>query len=435
MLDSPAGLFPDDYNYGLPFIRGVNLRFIELFVYASFLKAIMKNNKFKSGYLKSYQLLLLLTVILIVYSLFLNTSILSVIVAIKWIFIWSLIYSIPKLLDNYDDWVFLFRIVFILVFIAFTSQILQLALGYSPSYLLGTNFNPMMGKEQMEVTKNGLDISRAYDIEVARPIGSSYIVLIGLSGAMFFQQYKTNIFHKSYLSLIIVVSFASIFITATRGWFIAFSVAIFLFLVYIQKIKRMARIGFITLILITFTLSIPFIQKQIVGSFNRISTLEAIIQGDLSAGGTSARVDYNLHLIKLWKESPILGWGFSEFYKENGNGHAGLANLLFSVGIIGYIVFIYFWYHLFFMPIFVNKKLSSLNPYKGSLIAFTLTFLIFFILNASSGQQFGIYLSFSGGIMAQIIYYSYSSFFIRMALDKETQIRAQGNDGNIKHYI
>lgn len=426
MFDPPGGLFPDDFNYGLPFIRGINLRFIELFVYVALLKAVNKSGKFQSVYIKSFQLLFLLTVTLLAYSLLLKTSVLSVIIAIKWIFIWSLLYSVPKLLDKYEEWLFFFRMVFIIVFIAFFSQILHLALGYPPSFLLGTDFNSIMGNDNRTIVLSVIGVTNTYDILAVRPISSSYIVLIGLSGSLFFQQYKINNFSRTYLSFVIFVSFISIFLTATRGWFIAFSFAIFLYLVLFQRTRRTLLAGFRLLFVITILLSIPFIQRQIVGSFKRISTLETVAQGDLSAGGTSSRVEYNMQLINLWKEKPVLGWGFSEFYKENGNGHAGLANLLFNVGILGFIVFVYFWFKLFFVPISVNRRISFSNPFKDSLFAFTLTFLIFFIINATSGQQFGIYLSFGGGIYAQIIFYSYSSFFISMAMNKEVQIKTIG---------
>ena len=154
-----------------------------------------------------------------------------------------------------------------------------------------------------------------------------------------------------------------------------------------------------------------------------MSTIESVAQGDLSAGGTNARNDYSEILVNHWKDSPFLGWGFSDFYKENGNGHAGLANLLFGVGIIGFLVFIYFWYKLFFTPLVKDRMLSMGNPYKGALVVFSLGFLIFFILNATSGQQFGLYMGFGAGIFSQTFFYSYSSCFIISGLNAEREIK------------
>lgn len=427
MLDPLSGLFPEDYNYGLPFIKGINLRFIELFVYVAFFKAIRRKNRFQSVFLRPFQLLFFLTIFLLLYTLFLNSSIISIIIATKWIFIWSLIYTMPKLIDSFDEWTFFFRVAFIIVLVAFLSQVLQLALGYSPAYLLGTNFSPMMDYGQGEFVLSEMDTSE-YNITEARPISSSSIILTGLIGAMFFLQYKRNIFPRRYLYLIIIMSYVSILLTATRGWFIAFSIVIFIYLVFIRKIKRIIPISLFVVLFILMVLSIPILRKQLAGSVKRLSTIEAITSGDISAGGTNARGDYSIELMKLWKERPVLGWGFSEFYKEHSNGHAGLANLIFSVGIIGFLIFIYFWYKMFFIPITTDKRISIVNPYKGSLIVFSISFFLFFILNATSGQQFGIYMGFGGGVFSQIVFYSFSSHYIINAFTTEYEIRQAGSE-------
>lgn len=425
MLDPPGGLFPPDINYGLPFIKGLNLRFMELFTYVAFFKALKQKSRFNSMFYKPYQLLLLLTILLILYTLFLNTSVLSIIITLKWLFVWSLIYSISKLIYTYDEWLFLFRMAFIIVFIGFLSQLLHLALGHQPAYLLGTNFSPLMDYGDVVLDYMNPD---EYNLKAARPVSCISIMQLALVGAMFFLQYKKEQFPKVYLYLVIILSYLSILLTATRGWFIAFSVVIFLYFALIQKIKRIAAIIILAVVLIPLLLEVPIIKKQFQGSFKRLSTIESISKGDLSAGGTNARDEYSRDLINLWKESPLLGWGFTDIFKKYGNGHAGLANLLFSVGILGYIIFIYFWYKLFFTPILANYRISVLSPYKGSLVVFSLAFLIFFILHSTSGQQFGIDLGFGPGIFSQTLYYCYSSFFIIKALNNNNDMKLFLND-------
>lgn len=424
MIDPPGGLFPEDFNYGLPFIKGVNLRFIEIFVFVAFLKAVKQKNKFQIIYYKQYQLLLLLTVILLIYTLFLNFSLLSIIISVKWIFIWSLLYSIPKLINSFEEWLFLFRVSFVIVFIATSAQIIQLALGYMPSYLLGTNFSPIMDYGFGDFVFKKMNVLE-YDVTEARPVSCISIIQLALIGAMFFLQFKKKLFPNIYLYLIILVSYLSIILTATRGWFIAFSVVLLLFFIFIHKLKRFATMGIVTLILIPLLLSVPIIEKQFIGAFKRLSTVQEIVKGDLSAGGTSSRDEYSKDLINLWSEKPFLGWGFSDFYKSNGNGHAGLANLLFGVGIIGFLVFLYFWYKLVYIPFSINSRISNINPYKKALLVFILGFLVFFILNATSGQQFGIYLGFGAGVMSQILFYSYSSFFIISAIEAEQAVKTK----------
>jgi hypothetical protein len=417
MVDPPGGLFPYDYNYGLPFIKGVNLRFQEVFIYVALIKAIIKiKPPFRSVYLRAYKVLSVYLVVLIIYTLALEITLFNIVITLKWLFVWSLIYSIPILINTIDDWVFFFRVTFIIVFLAFFGQILFLIIGHSPAYLLGTNFQPIMDHRVVELQYFDPE---HYNIAQARPIGSSYIVLTGLIGALFFIKAKVNYFSTWYLHLVISISYLSIIFTATRGWFIAFSIALILFFVFIGKMKRFVSSIITVILVIPLVLSIPVVKNQFSGAFERFSTVKEVAQGDITAKGTSSRGDYTITLYELWKQNPIMGWGFSSIYKNNENTHAGLANLLLNVGILGYLVFIYFWYELFSVPLYANLRLSMRNKFKGSLIVFSLGFIILFVLNATSGQQFGFYLGFDMVVFGQIIFYSYSSFFIIHALKEE----------------
>ena len=183
MIDPPGNLFPDDFNYGLPFISGLNIRFLELFIYVAFFKAIKRNTNFHSIYYKQFQIFLILIIVLLLYTLFLSSNIVSLIITIKWLFVWSLVYSIPKLITTFDEWVILFRVSFIIVFIGFLSQILHLALGHPPSYLLGTNFSPIM--DYGGVVLENLNPNE-YDVAEARPVSCISIMQLALIGAMFF---------------------------------------------------------------------------------------------------------------------------------------------------------------------------------------------------------------------------------------------------------
>jgi hypothetical protein len=422
MLDPPADLFPSDYNYGLPFIKGVNLRFLEVFSYVALIKALLKKTPFISFYSKSFKLLIILTIVLIFYTLLLDTPLKSLLISIKWLLVWSIIYSTSKLIDTFDEWVFFFRICFIIAFIGLFSQILFLLLGHSPSYLLGTDFKPMMLYNVRALTNLNPE---NYNIKIARPISCPSIIMIAMIGAMFFLKVKEKLFSRKYLYLVIIVAYLSIIITATRGWFIAFSFVLILYVSLMQNIKRTASIAVIVVLMMLLLLSIPIVQKQFKGAIKRLSSIEAIAGGDITAGGTSARGDYSAKLFDLWKGKPLLGWGFSDFFKKNSNGHAGIVNILFSVGIIGYLVFIFFWYQLVSVPIRYNKRISDVNPFKSALLIFPLCFLILFILNGTSSQVFGIAVGFGPGIFMQAFYYCFSSFFVYMALNTENQMQQE----------
>ena len=123
-----------------------------------------------------------------------------------------------------------------------------------------------------------------------------------------------------------------------------------------RNYKVVFRLIFITILSGIIIFNSQIITNQLIGVTKRVATVESIAKGDLSAEGTSARYDkYTPRLFQVWKGSPLFGWAFSDTYKENSNGHAGLANLLMQVGIIGYLVFIYFWYSLIFIPLRANQ--------------------------------------------------------------------------------
>jgi hypothetical protein len=418
-IDPPGDLFPSDYNYGLPFIPILNLRFQEVFCYVALIKSIKNRNKFYSIYSREFVILLFTMGIIFLYSFLIEKSLYSSIISLKWVFVWTYIYSISILMNDIKEWVLFFRFMFILTFVALGSQILYLILGHPPSYLLGTNFSPMMDYGEKALLQ--FDTSAINQIEV-RPIGCSYIVLTALIGSMFFLQLKTSPFKRNYLLIVMILCYLSIILTATRGWFIAFSAALIIYMIRYNLLKSIYKIGAVIVILIPILLKINVFKLQIEGAFNRLMSIGNVAKGDISAGGSNARGEYSEILFNLWRESPIFGYGFTEFYKENGNGHAGHANLLFHVGIVGMFAFIIFWYKLFYLPIRMNNVLNQKNPYKNSLFTFSIFFITLFILHSTSGQQWGFYLNFGMGTFGQIFYYCYSSFFINEAIKNENYI-------------
>lgn len=431
LVDPPGDFFPSDYNYGLPFIYGVNLRFQEVFTYVAFLKVLKSKNKFYSVYKREFMILLAVMAILFVYTFLLEHSVRSVIVSLKWVFVWSLIFSVPSLINRISEWIFFFRMCFIISFIALGFQLLYLMLGHPPAYLLGTNFSPMMNYGDYALLE--LDISNYSETE-ARPISCSYIVLTAFIGSMFFLQMKKNPFRKTYLYLVMLVCFISIFLTATRGWFIGFSLVLIIYLLKFNLIGNLLKTGAIIILLLPVLFKLNVFEKQVEGSFKRLLSIESVVKGDISAKGSNSRGDYSIQLIKLWKESPVFGFGFTDYFKANGNGHAGHANLLFHVGILGILAFIIFWYKLYTLPFKIDKLLSQQNPYKGAIITLNYYFIILFVLHSTSGQQFGFYINIGMGIFVQAFIYSFSSFFINEALKEERQISLSTDNAFEKAY-
>jgi len=428
LVDAPGGLFPNgDLNYGLPMLTFPGLiSFQEIFIYLLIIKALTKSNKWPQLiYQKPYQLLFFYFIFLLAFSIVIGVSPIALFKAIKWFIPYSLLLTVPILLISKEEWTIFFKIIFIFLFFVLASQIAQLVLGHPPSLLLGSNFQPLNEGGDFSFNYRILDPS-SYEEKAARPISSSGIVLSCFAGAMFFLKDQQSYFKKNYLFLILFLSAFSILLTATRGWILSFSLALALFFLFVtNNSKSIIRVLFPLLVLYILVSTIPVLRSQLQGVQNRVSTVEAIAKGDITAEGTNDRGDYTVELLKVWKDSPIFGWGFSNTFRENMNSHAGQANLLMNVGIVGILIFIYFWYKLGITPIVINGKLSAKNPYKKALLSFSIMFLVYFFLHSTSGQQFQYLIGVYGISLAQIFFYCFSDFFMKDALIKEKQIKEQ----------
>ncbi len=107
--------------------------------------------------------------------------------------------------------------------------------------------------------------------------------------------------------------------------------------------------------------SIPKINKQINNAFERVLTLEAIVEGDATAGGTLTRLtERGPRVMNKFYESPVFGFGFSNEFYEYWDGHVGNQTLLLNGGVVGYLLYIVF---LFKMISFYysNYKINKNN--------------------------------------------------------------------------
>jgi hypothetical protein len=423
LVDPPGGFFPGgDLNYGLPMIQfPAYISFQEFFIYVAFVKAFSTGRKHHFVYRRPMVYLTAYLVVLFVSSLLIGTSILTLLKTVKWLLPWTLLYSLPRLVHTREEWDKLFALLFPIIIMGLIFQLMQILLGYPVASLVGTNYSPVSGEVSRSLGQ--FDVSQ-YDLRVARPISSPYINLICYVGTMFYLSSSKSIFSQRYLSLILLCAFFSILLTATRGWIIAYTIVLIVYSVFIyKKPVFFLRMVLPLLLLGSVVYFSSVIQAQLIGVTNRVATLGLFLKGDMTAGGTVKRInEYTPALLNIFYKSPILGWGFSDVFWINKNGHAGQANLLMNVGIVGFLLFIYFWYKLVTIPYTIHTRLKKSNPYKNSLLVLILGFLIFFILHNSSGQQFQYLIGSYGSSFGQIYFYGLSDFFLRNALQVNKQI-------------
>jgi hypothetical protein len=263
----------------------------------------------------------------------------------------------------------------------------------------------------------GVNVELIIDKETGfiRAISSGFVVFLVLIGAMFYSLQKKQVFNRNYLYIIIAISVISIFFSATRGWEIAIGAMLILFfIIQAKNVKRFAISFFVSAISIFVMYTyIPVINKQINQSIIKLTTIEKITEGDITAGGTLRRIDYRgPKVIKKFNESPVFGFGFSDQYWEYEDGHVGNQNLLLNGGIIGFSLFFLFWISFIVKVFQVYSGLSTLNNYKTSLLIFILGIIGILIIHSTSMQMFTYTIGFTGRGFLITFFFSMAAFFV-----------------------
>jgi O-antigen ligase len=145
----------------------------------------------------------------------------------------------------------------------------------------------------------------------------------------------------------------------------------------------------------------------------RLSSIQLLISGDLTAGGTLQRLDVRMPKVmnKFW-ESPIIGWGFSNGFQEYKDGHVGHANILLNIGLLGY-VFI----NIIYLKICIKTKKIIQNRevlMKEGRAPLVYLFGLFsiFIIHSSSTQFWGYDMFYSQIPKILLLSFIFSSMLI-----------------------
>lgn len=148
----------------------------------------------------------------------------------------------------------------------------------------------------------------------------------------------------------------------------------------------------------------PTLSSFMGRSLNRLLTIEKLIEGDPTAGGTLGRITERRPIvINKFKKSPILGFGFSEDFYEYSDIHLGNETLLLKGGFVGYLLMLIFWIYFNITLYKRNLMLSKQNIYKNALLVFIIGFIGFFIIHSSSGYVFNYHINYQSGMAIAVI--------------------------------
>lgn len=314
---------------------------------------------------------------------------------VKGIIPMMLFYSVPRLFVSRDMYEKFFRLVFIIVLASFAAQLFTLLTGLSPMEAGGI--------VPQEVEEESNDFRVFYGPASA---------LTGLFGALYYLSTGRNSPRDRIIPVMVVfAAYAMALLSATRGWIISFTFIIVLTLLFSGTLRTRRGIYIVVAIvpLSLWFLSLPVISDQIGFARERLEKIEAISEGDITAGGTLMRLDYrSQRTLGGWSENPLFGWGPSDKGYDYDDGHVGNQSLLATSGVVGFVLLNGFIIWFIYMIMSLYSRTSRRVRERGTLLVFVFFLAGWFIIHSTSGQQFN-YSGSPANIITQSVFFSFGA--------------------------
>jgi len=386
-FSNPEGLDYATASKSLPFFEfgGIRISFMDLFLLVLLIKALTSGKPNNFIFKNDFKFLLIFFIIAILYSFVFKVQATNIIYTIRKVLPWILIIFIPKKFA-FDDFNKLDRLIFPFVFLAFASQVYTFITGH---YLI-------------DFFTGGISV-RADALEWSEEGGyragdSAFVLFYCLHKGFFYFFSKEKKFSDKYITLIILISVLSIFLTATRGWIIAVIIVTLLTLYQNSNRVNILRIFSILLsgILFVFILLLVFpgFDKQSEFVINRVYTISAIAEGDLSAGGTLSRLTERAPAVmREAMKSPLFGYGFSSNFYYFADIHVGHPTMLLNVGVLGFIIFTFIFFKWLYVLVKWAKNKMIQAVYGNAVLVFSSSLIFIYILHSSSQTAWGFYIT------------------------------------------
>lgn len=358
----------------LPGLPAIELT--QFYIILSVVKAYSRRKSIPVFFRKYLQVMGIYLILLIVWGQFMGlSSQLNVYMRVlKTTLPFLMLYSLPKLMPDLYSYKRFFGIIFIVVIAAFMLQLFNLITGIYPGADL---------------------IAPDAQIEESDEFRTFYNVtstLVGLLGALLFLGIKGRTGFNNWFLLIVVFSAAMMaVISATRGWMIAFGMMIILSGIFVRTIDVRKLFGLVVISAILFMIGSRSdkIREQVIFSKERLLKIESISSGDLTAEGTLHRLDVRgPRVMKVWKQNPVFGWGFSDVGFSTSDGHVGNQSVLMFSGIIGFILLNGFLLYLAYKSLVAFLRSDRRMPFRNGYLILIFFIAGWFFIHSTSGQQF-----------------------------------------------
>lgn len=337
LLSAPGYLFSESGLYRLPVIPvpGLNreIEYIEIVTILTIGKAIIKPIKQNIFLNRIFVPIGIYAIFLLLYGFIIGTTLISSLKAVRLFIPLLLIFAIPKIIP-YKRIPDTIKILFLCVIILFTMQIIDIVTGMPLAAKIGENKFLFSGTiyntdaHVFDVTKN-----------TVRTIYGPFMILLNLIICFSLLTKSNQSIRPQILLSQSGISLISIFLSATRSWIIAAAFITIVFIIITSK--RIIKVVIAGSIIMLVAISIPMISLQLERAYERTKTIELLLRGDLTAGGTLSRITQRgPRVMNKYYERPIFGHGYSDEYFKYSDGHVGNQNLLLQGGIIGLIIYV-----------------------------------------------------------------------------------------------
>jgi len=401
-VDSPGEFF----WHHLIIIKNLqNITFTELVIVVAFIKSLALKRRTRSIKLVTFTPILIGLVLVILTSFQYEMSIIRFLRGARFLIYWTLIISIPALFKP-KDFIKFFYIFIVFIPVFYIAQIYAFVNGSQMVNLINPsamwNIHPLAG--------------------LYRSTAGVFALLISLMALFFFP----NVFKRKTNNYLVALIIMGIFTTATRAWlasilFITIAYYSSQIIMFGYPFTRVFKFISIFLLILPLLFVIPGIKDQVNFIYARYMTIEDLLEGDMTAGGTLSRLDKRgPRVMKKVSEAPIFGFGISEDYWKYTDLHVGNQNMLLQGGIVGFSL----WY-LFLINMlvkFARKGKNRKNNVDNRVILISIViFLIGMLTMHASVQVFNYSLGQNVGfgiLLPLFLSFSYLQLNNRTVLNK-----------------
>jgi hypothetical protein len=286
-------------------------------------------------------------------------------------FSWLLV--IPRLLNNDEEIDRLFYLIFLANIFVFLANIYKVTTAHQILSL----FTPIYSLRH-ELDPESL-------IRTAEAIQFAHLSVIG--GLYYLSRDRSRIRPAlAYSGL--VLGLLNIISSATRGWILStlFLIIAYSFFMLPRLFRNIVIVIPVVAITVAMVWQVPVIRNQIIKAYERTLYFENILNPDLNEETTDiGRIQRGARVMDKFRESPWVGFGFSEEARQFSDGHAGTQTTLMNFGVFGFLLLLNLWLGYVFKLLTQDNLLNPRHSDFKLNVLMAFAFISVMIIHSTSG--------------------------------------------------